>query len=400
MKHRTRAIALPVLATGGLVAGAFGGVSAAGAAARPKAAPPIAYNTFNRNFTTMADLKSIVAKGSGGITAILPDTKSSARYTEFDAPYLSEALQKSGMPSSQITVENAQGSDATEYTMAQSAISKGAKVLIMDPLDAGVGDRIEAYAKSHGATVIDYDRLDLGGNRNYYVSFDNVQVGKLLGQGLVSCVSAWHVSKPQVLEMRGAPTDNNATLFFDGYNPILQGKVKSAGWAIVGQPPGTWDPPTALTEFQQQFAAHPNINALLAPNDENAAPIINYLQKQKHIKAKTFPVTGQDATLVGLDNILSGYQCGTVYKPIYLEAQAAVAIAVYARAGMTPPKALVNGTTLDSTEHKYVASVLLTPEWVTPANMKKTVIADVFVKAKQLCAGSFSSACRAAGING
>ena len=149
--------------------------------------------------------------------------------------------------------------------------------------------------------------------------------------------------------MRGAPTDNNATLFAQGYDAVLAPHFKS-GWKDVSNPAGTWDPPTALTEFQQQFTAHPNINAALIPNDENGAPIIHYLQG-KGIKAKTFPTTGQDATLTGLQNILTGYQCGTVYKPIYLEAQAAAALAMYARAGVKPPASLVNGATQDTTSH-------------------------------------------------
>jgi D-xylose transport system substrate-binding protein len=225
-------------------------------------------------------------------------------------------------------------------------------------------------------------------------------VGNLLGQGLVSCVSAWKVKHPNVLVMYGDPTDNNATLFGQGYNAILNPLFKSGKWKSVGKAAGTWDPPTALSEFQQQFTAHSNINALLSPNDENAAPIITYLQR-KGVKAHTFPVTGQDATLVGLQNILAGYQCGTVYKPIYLEAQAAVALAMYLRANKTPPSSLTNGaSTLDSKSHQQVPSVLLTPTWVTTSNMNSTVIADKFVPASQLCTSKYASACKAAGISG
>jgi len=198
--------------------------------------------------------------------------------------------------------------------------------------------------------------------------------------------------------MKGAPTDNNATLFAQGYNAVLAPHFADKSYVLVGTPAGTWDPPTAESEFQQAFTAHKNINSVLTPNDENAAPIIHYLQTQG-VKAKTFPVTGQDATLVGLQNILSGYQCGTVYKPIYLEAQAAVALAMYLRAGKTPPSGLVNGQTPDSTTNTQVKSVLLTPEWVTTSNMNATVIADQFVPAQQLCVGSFAAACKAAGIS-
>jgi D-xylose transport system substrate-binding protein len=154
----------------------------------------------------------------------------------------------------------------------------------------------------------------------------------------------------------------------------------------------------ALSEFQQNFTAHKNINSVLTPNDANAAPIIHYLQTQG-VKAKTFPVTGQDATTIGLQNILAGYQCGTVYKPIYLEAQAAVALAMFVRASKTPPTTLVNASTNDTKSGTPVPSVYLTPKWVTTTNMNSTVIADQFVKASQLCVGQYAADCKAAGIS-
>ncbi len=346
----------------------------------------------------MAGLKSVAAAGKGSVAVILPDTVSSTRYVEFDAPYLKQAFTAAGLPTSDFVVENALGSDATQLSDAQSAITKGASVLVVDPLDSGVGAHIESYAKQHGVAVIDYDRLTLGGTRSYYVSFNNVKVGTVMGQGLVACVSAWNVKDPQVIVMKGAPTDNNATLFAQGYDAVMAPYFSSGKWKEVAQPAGTWDPPTALSEFQQAYTAHKNINAALIPNDENGAPIIHYLQGQG-VKPKTFPTTGQDATLTGLQNIISGYQCGTVYKPIYLEAQAAAALALYVRAGQTPPSSLVNGTTMDTTTNTAVPSVLLSPTWVTPANMKSTVIADKFVPAAQLCKGSYAAACTAAGIS-
>ena len=345
----------------------------------------------------MAQLKPVTAAGKGGVTVILPDTVSSTRYVEFDAPYLKQAFTAAGMSSSDFTIENALGSDATQLSMAQSAVTKGASVLVVDPLDSGVGAQIESYAKDHGVAVIDYDRLTLGGTRSYYVSFNNVKVGQIIGQGLVTCVTDWGVKTPNVIVMRGAPTDNNATLFAQGYDGVMAPFFSSGKWKEVSQPAGTWTPSVALSEFQQQYTAHKNINAALIPNDENGAPIIHYLQGQG-IKAKTFPTTGQDATLTGLQNILTGYQCGTVYKPIYLEAQAAAALALYVRAGQTPPSTLVNGPTEDTTANVSVPSVLLNPEWVTTSNMNSTVIADKFVPASQLCAGSFASACTTAGI--
>ncbi|MGH3252234.1 MAG: sugar ABC transporter substrate-binding protein [Trebonia sp.] len=346
----------------------------------------------------MAQLKSVAAAGKGTIAVILPDTVTSTRYVEFDAPYLKQAFTTAGLSSSDFTIQNALGSDATQLSDAQSDITKGASVLVVDPLDSGVGAHIESYAKQHGVAVIDYDRLTLGGTRSYYVSFNNVKVGQVMGQGLVSCIAAWGVKSPNVIVMKGAPTDNNATLFAQGYNGVMAPFFSSKKWVEVSQPAGTWDPPTALTEFQQQYTAHKEINAALIPNDENGAPIIHYLTGQG-VKPKTFPTTGQDATLTGLQNILTGYQCGTVYKPIYLEAQATAALAIYVRAGQTPPASLVNSSTQDTTAKTSVPSVLLSPVWVTPSNMNSTVIADKFVPASQLCKGSYAAACKAAGIS-
>jgi D-xylose transport system substrate-binding protein len=360
--------------------------------------PKISYSSFNLSFSAMTKIKSLAARGKGNVAAILPDTVSSTRYVEFDAPYLKKSMEDAGLKPSQIVIQNALGSDATEYADAQADITKGASVLIMDGLDSGVGAKIESYAKSHGVPVIDYDRLTLGGSRQYYVSFNNVHVGTLLGDGLVSCIAAWHVAKPQVMVMHGAPTDNNATLFAQGYDAVMAPYFSSKKWVDVANPAGTWTPDVALSEFEAAYTAHPNINAVLMPNDENGAPIIHYLQT-RGIKANTFPVTGQDATLTGLQNVISGYQCGTVYKPIYLEAQAAVALAMYLRAGLKPPSALVNGTAKDVNTGVSVPSILLTPEWVTPSTVQSTVIKDGFVPASQLCAGKFAADCTKYGIS-
>src|ERR1700677_5054236 len=363
------------------------------------AAPSISISSLTNNFTAMTALKSLAPEGKGSVAAILPDTVSSARYTEFDAPDLNEALAAAGLSPSQFSVQNAQGSDATELSDAQAAITNGASVLIMDPLDSGVGAQIESYAKAHAVDVIDYDRLTLGGSRQYYVSFNNVEVGTLIGNGFVACATAEGVTKPNVLVMKGAPTQKHATLFAQGYLGVLDPLFSSGKYVNVGEPAGTWDPPTAESEFQQAYTAHKNINSVLTPNDENAAPIITYLQR-KGVKAKTFPVTGQDATLVGLQNILSGYQCGTVYKPIYQEAQAAAALALFLRAKQSPPSSLVNGSTKDPGSGTMVPSVLLVPEWVTTQNMNSTVIADKFVPAGSLCSGQYADDCKSAGISG
>ena len=362
------------------------------------ATPNLSASSFNADFTAMAQLKSLVAQGKGKIGVLLPETTTSARYTSFDEPYLKKAFEAAGLKSDQYIITNAQGGESTELTQAQSDISQGATVLLMDPISSGVGASIETYAKQHGVPVVDYDRLTLGGSRGYYVSFNNVAVGKLIGQGMEACLADWNVSKPNILVMAGAPTDNNATLFKQGYMSVLDPAFKSGKYVNVGEPAGTWDPATARTTFEEQYTAHPNINAVVTPNDDNANAIISYLKTLK-VPPKKFPTTGQDATLTGMRNVLSGYQCGSVYKPIYLEAQAAAALGIYLRANVTPPKDLINGQTMDSKQNKEVPSVLLTPLWVTPKNMAATVVKDKFVSAKDLCAGDLASACTAAGIS-
>jgi D-xylose transport system substrate-binding protein len=378
-------------------AAALGALGWAAAFAQ-NATPSVSAGSFNRDFSEMAKLKPLASQGKGKIGVLLPETTTSARYTSFDEPYLKEAFAKAGLPADDLIITNAQGSESNEMTQAQSDITQGATVLVMDPISSGVGASIESYAKSHGVTVIDYDRLTLGGDRDYYVSFNNVGVGKLIGQGMVDCISDWKVKDPDILVMRGAPTDNNATLFAEGYMDVLKPDFESKKYKLAGEPAGTWDPATARTTFEGQFRAHPNINAVVMPNDDTANAVVSYLKSIK-IPPESFPTTGQDATLTGLQNVLSGYQCGTAYKPIYLEGQAAAALALYLRAGEKPPADLVNGSTMDSKEKKEVASVLLKPIWVTPKNMASTVVKDNFVKASELCAGDMAKACKADGIS-
>jgi D-xylose transport system substrate-binding protein len=393
-----RAMVVALVAVG-ITAAACGSSSSGGsttpsASGTPTSAAPIniASNSFVRDFSAMAALKPLAAEGKGSVAAILPDTTSSARYAEFDAPYLNQAFKAAGLTSSQIIVKNAQGSDPTFITDAQAAITNGATVLLIDPEDPATGGRVEQYAKQHGVQVVDYDRITQGA---YYISFNNVTVGHLIGVGFDACLAKWGVKKPVLIKMVGAASDNNATLFADGYNAVIKAHPS---WKVAASPVGTWTPSDALTEFEQAYTANPGVNSAIIPNDENGAPIITYL-KNHGIKPKTFPTTGQDATLVGLQNILAGYQCGTVYKPIYEEAQAAAAVAMYLRAGQTPPAALVNGSTKNPNNNNVaMPSVLLTPEWVTPANMNNTVIKDDFVPAKQLCTPAYKAACKAAGI--
>ena len=394
---------MAALAAAGLASGSLAGCerppAPRSAAAQGEVIPSVAAGAFTTGFTVMRRLKAVTRLGTGKVGVLLPDTTTSPRYAEFDAPYLARALQEAGLRRGQFIITNAEGSDATEQAQAESDMTQGATVLLLDPIDSGVGASIESAAASMGVKVIDYDRMTLGGTRAYYVSFDNVAVGTLMARGLVSCIRAWHVRRPDVLVMRGAPTDNNATLFARGYNRVLRPYFTSGRYAAAGQPPGSWNPTSAQTTFEEQYTANNKITAVLTPNDDTASAVISYL-KTLNTPPRTFPTTGQDATPSGLQNILAGYQCGTVYKPIYTEAQAAAALALYLRAGVSPPASLVSQRTYDPQDHVEVPSVLLKPIWVTARNMAATVVRDGFVQVSQLCAGTLRAACRRAGIQG
>jgi D-xylose transport system substrate-binding protein len=379
--------------------GSSGGGSSGSSGAKANV-PNVSATSFDVNFTQMKRLKGLASEGKGLVGVLLPDTTTSTRYVEYDAPYLKDAFEAAGLSSSDFKIDNAQGSTSTMQQQAEADITAGASVLLIDPIDTGSGAAIESNAESKGVKVIDYDRLVSGGPADrYYVSFNNVQVGKMIGDGMVSCIQSWGVKNPNVLVMQGDPTDNNAKLFAQGYDGVLAPHFSDKSYVKVGEPAGTWDPPTAATNFEQQYTAHPNTNAVVMPNDTTAAAVISVLQKDK-IPPKTFPTTGQDASPSGLQNILKGYQCGTVYKPVYEEAQAAVAIALYLRAKLTPPSTLVNAETMDSEIGKNIKSVYTVPTWVTTANMASTVVKDKAVPVSTICAGAtLQKACQSAGIS-
>ena len=304
-------------------------------------------SSFDVNFSVMSKFKPLASAGTGLVGVILPDETSSTRYVDFDAPYLTKAFQLAGYSSSDFKIDNALGVDATELADAQADITEGAKVLVFDPIDSTVGSEVQSYAQSHGVAVISYDRATFTGTKTYYVSFNNFKVGQLIGQGFESCVASWGITKPQVFELDGGEdTDPNAVSFAQGYNsviwnsqttPLSAGLTNSKGYTLVGDQitPG-WVNATGATIFTQQFTAHPNINATVEANDGLANAVIGDL-KAKGVGPKKIPTTGQDATLQGMEWILEGYQCGSVYKPIYEEAQDAVALATILRAGKTPP---------------------------------------------------------------
>jgi D-xylose transport system substrate-binding protein len=324
------------------------------------------------------------------VGVLLPDTKSSVRWESFDRPLLQQAFKAAGVP---VTIENAQGDKSTQQQQAEQLITNGAKVLLLVNLDSGSGAAIEANAASRGVKVIDYDRLTLKGQAAYYVSFDNVKVGELQGKGLVDCLGS--ASKPAIAELNGSPTDNNATLFKQGYDSVLK-PLYAAGKAtkVADQSVPDWDNQKALTIFEQMLAKSNNkIDGVLAANDGLGNSAISALKARK---LKQIPVTGQDATPQGIQNILSGDQCMTVYKAVKKEADAASKLAIALATGKEPEAGLVNGKTNDTA--RDVPSVLLTPEAITKDNVK-VVFDDGFLKPADVCVGKYASLCTEAGIS-
>ena len=357
-------------------------------------------------------LTQFATKGANTLQVgvILPDTTSSARYVSFDAPYLNAAFADAGYTQAQYRIDNAQGSDQTQLNDATADINLGAKVLIVDPLDGPTGQAIAQLAQSKGVTLLAYDRAIFAGKKTYYVSFDNEHVGELIGNGFKACIAAWHISKPQVYVLNGGEdTDPNAISFATGYNKVVWGQpaktvgagaTNSLGYKLVGEnfAPG-WDLTKGGSIFLQAYTANKQINATIEANDGLANSVITVL-KGAGVKPNTVPTTGQDATAQGMAWILTGYQCGSVYKAVYKEAEAAVALGTILLAGGTPPPALLNGKTTDpANPNVSEPAVLLTPVWVTKANMESTVVADGFDNATAICTIASASACAAAGIH-
>jgi D-xylose transport system substrate-binding protein len=331
-----------------------------------------------------ASARTTSAKAGIKACALLPDTKSSTRYTLFDAPYLKAAFKKAGVSAQ---VLNALGDSQKQTSQAQQCLAKGAKVILLDQLNAASGNAITNLAVRQHAKVIDYDRLVVGSKASYYVSFNNPTVGRLMGLGLVAALKAngKYSKHPVVGRLNGGITDNNAKLFRAGYDSVLNklwanGTFKKA----TGDDQYTdWDPIKGRTIFDQMLVSNNNkIDAMIAANDGLAGAVIAAL-KAKGLKP--IPLTGQDATPTGVQFILAGWQTGTVYKSVKREANAAAAAAIAIIKGKKVPG--VNGKTSGT------KSILLTPVWVTKKNYK-ILFADGFLKKSQVCVGPYAKYCK------
>src|SRR3954451_609645 len=274
-----------------------------------------------------SDSKSSGSSGSAKtetkpkVGVILPDTQSSARWENADRPLLADAFKAAGVDSD---IQNANGDKAKFSTIADQMLNSGANVLLIGNLDSPSAAAVIAKAKQQGVPVIDYDRLTLGGGASYYVSFDNVAVGTAQGEGLVKCMQANGDKSGPVALLNGSPTDNNATLFKQGYEKV----IKDAGYSIAAdQSVPDWDNTKAGTIFEQMYTkANGKFVGVDAANDGLGGAVVSVLKRNG--EAGKVPVTGQDATDEGLQRVLLGTQCMTVYKAIKKEADAASKLAI------------------------------------------------------------------------
>src|SRR5687767_6628809 len=281
---RSKSLALIALGTGLAVA-----MTACGA------------NTSGGN-TPASDTNTNSGSGGAKVGVILPETASSARWEGFDKPLLKKALEAEGL---QADIQNAQGDVQKFSTLADGMINAGVKVLIIATPNSEVGASVAKKAQAQGIQVIDYDRLNTGGTSSYYVSFDNVKVGELQGQGFAEAMKA----APQganVIEIEGAPTDNNATLFAQGQRKILDPLYSSGKLKLVqSQPIDNWDNQKGGQVFEQILTSNGGkVDGVVAANDGLAGAVITVLKKVG-LNGKV-PVTGQDATPDGLQAVLRG----------------------------------------------------------------------------------------------
>ncbi|NOK62876.1 MAG: sugar ABC transporter substrate-binding protein [Chloroflexi bacterium AL-W] len=327
------------------------------------------------------------ATGEGSIAVLLPDSASSDRWEADDRRFLSEAFEAAGV---EHTIVNAEGDARAQQTQAEQAITNGATVLMLVNLDSGSGAAIIALAREAGVQIIDYDRLTVEGEgADFYVSFDNEIVGRIQGEGLVAAVEEAGIENPRVGVLNGSPTDNNATLFKSGYDSIIDPLFESGEWTKVDdQSVPDWDNQQALVIFEQMLTAeNGEIDAAIAANDGLAGAVFAALNNQG---LDPIPVTGQDATVPGIQRILAGQQSMTVYKAIKAEAEAAAELAIALLRG-EDTSSLVTGTINNGTND--IPSILLEPVAVTRDNIADTVIADEFRTWDEICVDEFEQYC-------
>jgi len=329
--------------------------------------------------------------GGQKVALLLPESKT-ARYEALDRPLFTAKL-KQLCPNCQLIYSNADQVASKQQQQAEAAITNGAKVLVLDPVDSASAASIVARAKQSKVPVISYDRLILNAPIDYYVQFDSVSVGKLQGQSLLKALGG--AQGKSIVMINGAPTDNNAKLFKQGAHSVLD---KSGVKIAKEYDTPDWSPDKAQTEMQQAITAvgKSNIAGVYAANDGTAGGAIAAM-RGGGINPGKVPTTGQDAELAAIQRILAGQQYMTVYKPVKPLADAAAQIAVAVAKGGQPPATLVNSKVNNG--QADVPTVSLKVVAVTKDNVKDTILKDGVYKANQICAGQFAAVCKTAGVS-
>jgi D-xylose transport system substrate-binding protein len=331
--------------------------------------------------------------GGGKVALLLPESKTT-RYEAHDRPEFEAALKES-CPDCELIYSNANQDAAKQQQQVEAALTDGADVLVLDPVDSASAAGMASQAKAQGVPVISYDRLITETDAvDYYVSFDNVKVGELQGQSLVDKLAEDGNPTGPIVKIKGSPTDNNAKLFNEG----AQSKFDEAGVEIAQEyDTPDWSPDKAQQEMDQAITAEgaDGFKGVYAMNDGTAGGAIAAM-KGAGVDPKVVPVTGQDAELEAIQRILAGEQFMTVYKATLLETKAAADLATALAKGEDPPEGLVNGETDNGAIS--VPSVLEEPVAVTIDNIQDTVIADGFWTVEDICVGDYVQACEAAGL--
>jgi D-xylose transport system substrate-binding protein len=346
--------------------------------------------------TSAASAVATATSGTGGggkVGVILPDSVTSKRWENNDRPALTKAFTAAGLTSD---IQNAQKSTSKWLQICDAMINEKVKVLLEVDLDAASAKTCITKAHAQGIKVIDYDRFSIGGGADYYVSFDNVQVGKLQGQGLVDCLTAAGTKNPAIAEIDGDSTDNNATLFAQGYNSVLDPLYANKTYTKVGEQTGKWDPVVAKTVWQSFYTqSGGKINGAIIANDGMGDGVATAM-KAEGVLGK-IPFTGQDAQDTGLARILLGQQCMTVFKDASLETALASKLAI-AIIKSTPTTSITNTTITDPTTKKSVPFAAATPETITKKNVED-VIKTGYTTAANVCKIAGAAACTAGGVS-
>lgn len=323
------------------------------------------------------------------VGVILPDAEKSQRWVKEPA-FFKAAFAALGVP---VEIQNADGDPAKFVKIGDDMIDSGVRVLIIASPDSASGKAVLDKAGAKRIRTIDYDQLTLNGGADYYVGFDNERIGELQGYGLSRCLRARHAVSPMVAELNGDAEDANATILKTGYDWLLDSRYDSGEYRKgPDQFVPDWDAGQARQVFQQMLRQQPKINAVLAANDDIAGAVIKVL-KDNGLTGKV-AVTGQDATLQGLRNVLSGDQCLTIYKRLKSEAYTAASLGAKLFTGDSPK---FSDQIQDPESGAFIPFSSIPPVSIE-ANQVKDVVAEGFVTKKELCAGSYLSLCTKYGV--